>query len=347
MVQGTVVLKTMKLMTHHGSRLALCLAIVTVAALPALAADEPELLLASDIWPPFTDQDDKHRIAIEIVHTALERAGIQAATTVVDWKDVERGIQRGSFDGSAAMWRSIQRERELLFSDPYLENRLVLIGRKGTDVKATQISDLGGKRVAVVGHYAYGEEIDSAQGVFFVSGRNDQENLDKLLTGDVDYMLADELVARYLLTYQPEEAAAKLEIGTTPLARRTLHFVLRRNMVGAAQIIGAFNREIRSMLADGTFAEILQLGWIQVDIDGDGRDEVVALGDRVGLAPPGSVYDIFGTMPETDPEEQRFFIEGNIYEGWDAIPEQYKARGPADQMDTTFKQGTTLFTLQF
>ncbi len=41
----------------------------------------------------------------------------------------------------------------------------------------------------MVGHYAYGEEIDSAQGVFFVSGRNDQENLDKLLTGDVDYML--------------------------------------------------------------------------------------------------------------------------------------------------------------
>ncbi len=128
----------MKLITHHGSRLALCLAIVTVAALPALAADETELLLASDIWPPFTDQDGKHRVAIEIAHTALERAGIQAATTVVDWKDVERGIQRGSFDGSAAMWRSIQREREFLFSDPYLENRLVLIGRKGTDVRATQ-----------------------------------------------------------------------------------------------------------------------------------------------------------------------------------------------------------------
>ena len=72
-----------------------------------------------------------------------------------------------------------------------------------------------------------------------------------------------------------------------------------------------------------------------------------ALGDQVGLAPPGSVYDVFGTVPETPPEKRRFVIQGNIYEGWDAIPEQYKVQGPADPMDTTFKQGTTLFTLQF
>ncbi len=84
-----------------------------------------------------------------------------------------------------------------------------------------------------------------------------------------------------------------------------------------------------------------------MDIDGDGRDEVVALGDRVGLAPPGSVYDIFGTMPETDPEKQRFFIEGNIYDSWDAIPEQYKARGPSEPMDTSISQGVTMFTLKF
>ena len=113
------------------------------------------------------------------------------------------------------------------------------------------------------------------------------------------------------------------------------------------EIIEAFNTELKGILTDGTFAQILQLGWIQLDVDGDGRDEVVALGDQVGLAPPGSIYDVFGTMPETPPEKQRFFIQGNVYEGWDAIPEQYKAQGPADPMDTTFKQGTTLFTLQF
>jgi ABC-type amino acid transport substrate-binding protein len=321
--------------------------VVAAAALTAQAADQAELRLASDEWPPFTDRPGNHRIALEIVHTALERAGIDATTTVVGWREVERGIRQASFDGSAAMWRSDARERDLLFSDPYLENRLVLLGRKGSDVAATKISDLGGKRVAAVGHYAYGEEIDSAQGVLFIGGRNDQENLDRLLAGDADYMLVDTLVALYLLTNQPQEAAAALEFGTTPLARRGLHFAVRRDVPGAEEIIEAFNSELRGMLTDGTFAEILHLGWIQVDVDGDGRDEVVALGDQVGLAPPGSIYDVFGEMPETPPEKQRFFIQGNVYEGWDAIPEQYKVQGPADPMDATFKQGTTVFTLQF
>jgi ABC-type amino acid transport substrate-binding protein len=321
--------------------------VATLLAFSGLAADEPELRLASDEWPPFTGDPGTSRIAIKIVHVALERAGIAAETTIVRWRDVEQGIRRGTFEGSAAMWRSDSRERDLLYSDPYLENRLVLVGRKGSDVRAKTISDLGGKRVAAVGHYAYGEEIDSAQGVYFVNGRNDQENLDKLLAGDVDYMLVDALVALYLATNQAEEATAKLEFGTTPLARRTLHFVLRRNVADADRIINAFNKELRGMFADGTFAQILQLGWIRVDIDGDGREEVVALGDRVGLVPPGSVYDVFGKVPTAPPEKERFVIDGKVYEGWDAIPEQYKAQGPADYMDTTFKQGTTVYKLQF
>jgi ABC-type amino acid transport substrate-binding protein len=336
----------MMILVRHAQRVAFFLAVV-LAALPAQAADQKEIRLASDTWPPFTDRPGTHRIAVEIVHTALERAGIEATTTVVDWREVERGIRQGSFDGSAAMWRSERRERDLLFSDPYLENRLVLVGRKGSDVAATTISDLGGKRVAAVGLYAYGEEIDSAQGVLFISGRNDQENLERLLAGEADYMLVDALVALYLLTNQPKEAAAKLEFGTTPLARRTLHFTVRRDLAGAEEIIEAFNTELRGMLTDGTFAEILQLGWIQVDVDGDGRDEVVALGDHVGLAPPGSVYDVFGTTPEDPPEKRRYVVQGSIFEGWDAIPEQYKAEGPSSPMDATFKQGTTAFTLQF
>ena len=77
---------------------------------------------------------------------------------------------------------------------------------------AKKISDLAGKRVAAVGRYAYGEQVDNAVGVYFINSRNDQDSLDKLLAGEVDYMLVDELVARYLMTYQPDEASARIFI---------------------------------------------------------------------------------------------------------------------------------------
>ena len=170
---------------------------LTLVLLPVLAvAEEPrQLRLASDIWPPFTDGTDRQRVAVELVHTALERAGISATTTIVDWRDVENGIRQGRFDGSAAMWRTEKRARELIFSDAYMENRLVLVGRRGSDVSATEMSDLAGRRVAAVGRYAYGQEIESAVGVYFVNSRNDQDSLSKLLAGEVEYMLVDALVA--------------------------------------------------------------------------------------------------------------------------------------------------------
>jgi polar amino acid transport system substrate-binding protein len=318
-----------------------------IALLPglAVAGNPDELHLASDTWPPFTDSAEGRRVAIDLVLTALDRAGISATTTIVHWKDVEAGIRDAKFDGSVAMWRTDKREEYLIFSDPYLENRLVLVGRKGSDVAAVRMSDLSGKRVAAVGRYAYGDAMTGAVGVYFVNGQNDQEDLDKLLAGDVDYMLVDELVARYLMTYQTEEAAAKLEIGTTPLARRTLHLAIRRDVPGADKIIAAFNQEIRGMFTDGTYGMILHVGSILVDIDGDGLDELVTLGDVVGQTPPGTVYDVFGKEPETPPEKQRVFIQGNIFEGWAAIPDRYK--GPAGSTEPTFKYGTTVFTLQF
>jgi len=320
---------------------------LVACALTAVAAEPIDLRLASDEWPPFTGSEGTPRVALELVETALDRAGIHTTMTIVDWKDVESGIRRGDFDGSAAMWRTANREREMLFSAPYLENRLVLVGRSGSDVSAVRLSDLVGKRVAAVGRYAYGEQIEKAEGVLFVNTRNDQDSLTKLLAGEVEYMLVDELVARYLLQNQPDDVEANLEIGIRPLARRTLHLAIRRDTPNAVAIVAAFNVEINAMQGDGTYSSVLQVGWIRVDVDGDGLYELVPYGEYVGDHPPGTVYDVFGELPEdVPPEKQRVVIQGDIYEGWDAIPDRYKIP-PSPGGDTTFKLGTTIVTLKF
>lgn len=321
---------------------------ITACAAVAAATEPAALKLGSDEWPPFTGSPGKQRAAIELVHTALERAGIRATTSISDWKSVEIAIRRGDLDGSAAMWRTEKRAQDLVFSAPYLENRLILIGRTGSDVSATRITDLAGKRVAAVGTYEYGDEIEKAAGVFFINADNDQESLDKLLAGEVEYMLVDELVVRHLLTVKPDEVAANLEIGFNPMARRTLHFAIRNDVPNAEKIVQSLDNEIRKMQADGSYSEILQIGWIRVDVDGDGLYELVPLGDQLGKVPPRSVYDVFGEMPEEEvPEKKRILIQGDIYEGWDAIPDRYKLPPTSAGGDTSFKYGTTVMTLKF
>jgi ABC-type amino acid transport substrate-binding protein len=308
--------------------------IVAVVLLQAavLAAESPKIRLASDRWPPFTNVAGETRLAIDLVHKALERAGVQVDTTVVEWKDVTAGLRNGRFDGSAAIWHSADRETFLLFSEPYLENRLVLVGNKGSDVSAVSLADLAGKRVGVVEQYAYGETVETAEGPLFIDAPSDQHNLEKLLGGEVDYMLVDELLIRYLVEHQQEEATRFLQIGGTPLLRRALHFAVRRELPDAEPLIEKFNTEINEMLADGTYNVILRLDWIRADVDGDGRPEFVPRNTQAGEIPPTAGYSILSTIPRESPVKalDRYWIDGRVYENWEAVPERYKTRPRTD-----------------
>ena len=307
----------------------LVVALVPTAA-AVLAAETPKVRLASDTWPPFTSKAGETRLAIDLVHKALERAGIGADTTVGEWTDVIAGLRNGRFDGSAAIWHSAERETYLLFSEPYLENRLVLVGNKGSDVSAASLSDLAGKRVAVVEQYAYGDSVEATEGPVFIEGPSDQHNLQKLLAGEVEYMLVDELLIRYLVEHQQEEAARLLQIGDSPLVSRALHLAVRRELPDADSLIEKFNAEIREMLTDGTYNVILRLDWIRADVDGDGRPEFVARDTQAGQAAPTEGYSIISTIPRESSVklDGGYFIDGRVYESWEAVPERYKEPPP-------------------
>lgn len=301
----------------------------------AIIADAQSLKvkLASDVWPPFTNVSGQQALATALVNEALRRGGIGAETVIIGFGEVIAGIRDGDYDGSAALWRSAERDEFLLYSDAYLENRLVLVGRKGSDVSAAGFEDLAGKKVAIVGNYAYGESVDKARQVEFVPGKNGQENLDRLLRKEVDYMLVDHLLTQYFLKYNQDETAEFLEIGSTPLLKRTLHFAVRKDLPKAEFIIERFNRHIKDMIADGTYNNILQLNWIRTDVDGDGQVELVLGGARAGKQAPMASYDLPqpGSGTQSSGPTNRYYIEGKVYPDWESVPDKYKIDVPKSE----------------
>ncbi len=303
-------------------------------------AQSIQLRLASDVWPPFTNRAGEKAIAKALVEEALNRASINEHTKILEFGDVISGIQDGTYDGSAALWKNAERESILVFSDPYLENRLILVGRKGSDVNATSFKDLSGKRIGVVGHYAYGEMLEMAKEIVLIEGNNDQQNLDLLLKEEVDYILVDDLLIQYLVSYQSEEVGQYLAIGSNALITRTLHFAVRKELDKAEFIVDQFNRYIHEMAGDGTYNRILELNWIRTDVDGDGRLELVLGGDRAGMAPPSYSYDLMlegANVVQKDGD--RYYIDGKVYESWQSVPQNYKA--PLKYEDVN-KPGATL-----
>jgi polar amino acid transport system substrate-binding protein len=280
-------------------------------------------------WPPFTNPAGQPRFALDVVETALGRVGLTAETTIVPQAEFTRALFSGRFDGSAAAWSDAEREQAFVFSQPYLENRLVLVGRSGANVAARALGQLQGKRVAIVGGYAYGDEIDLTAPVF-VRSSGEEDSLARLLEGSVDYALTDELVVQYLLHHHPQEARTRLQIGSTPLVRRALHFAVRRSRPDAESIVARFNEQLRGMIADRTYHRLLRLDWIRADVDGDGVAEYVPSSDLAGPAPPQQAYSLF-TPPHHDREPRTptgFYVGGNIYRDWASLPDSYKVVDP-------------------
>jgi polar amino acid transport system substrate-binding protein len=182
-------------------------------------APPARLDLVSTAWPPFTNAPGRPRFALDLVEAALARVGVTATTAIVAAAEFTPALLSGRFDGSAAAWKDAERERTLIFSNPYLENRLVLIGRRGTDVSAKSIADLQGKRVAIVEGYSYGEAVNEA-GTTFVRSQSEEDSLARLLSGDADYTLMDDLVVQYIVSNYPKESGSRLQIGAAPIVTR-------------------------------------------------------------------------------------------------------------------------------
>ena len=310
---------------------ALILLLVLAAVLVGSAQTAP-LRLVSTVWAPFTNEPGQPRFALDLVEAALGRIGVTSTTVVVSPAEFTSSLLGGRFDGSGAAWKDQERERVLLFSQPYLENRLILVARRGDDVSASAFAALKGKRIAIVEGYSYGETLDNA-GPTFVRTKAEEDSLSQLLAGTVDYTLMDELVVRYITSNYPKEAQARLQFGSTPLVTRPLYLAIRNDFPNAQSIVDRFNAQLRTMISDRTYHRLLHLEWINADVDGDGIPELVPRGDRLGPIPPKTAYSITTstdkpTKPQSAGPEPRFYVGGNLYTDWASVPNSYKVEDP-------------------
>jgi len=307
-------------------------ALVIAGVSLALSAQTAELRLVSTAWSPFTNIQGEPRFALDLVEAALKRINVTATTSIIDAAEFTPALMTGPFDGSAAAWKDAEREKALLFSQPYLENRLILVGRKGADVGARALSAMVGKRIAIVGGYSYGE-IDKT-GPMFVRTKGEEDSLTQLLQSQVDYALMDDLVVQYIVSSYPKESRTRLELAASPVAVRPLYLAVRRSRPDAESVISRFNAQLRGMIADRTYHKLLHLDWIRADVDGDGVAEYVPASDKAGTAAPQHVYSLRTTDPSKPavrlvPLTERFYLGGTFYSDWTTVPNRYKVDDPA------------------
>lgn len=225
--------------------------------LPCSAGAE-HLRLVADTWPPFSDERlPGNGVAVELVTSALERAGYTSEYRELPWERAVLGLQRADYDVLITAWYSEERAAFGHFSQPYLINRIRVVQRAGDDIVFTQLADLYPYRIAVLRGYAYSQAFNADNNLQRVGVSSFESAANMVRRGRADLALEDEYVARFQFSHQLKDIAGQLEFLPMPLIENGLHILIRLSHGQHAEIAERFDAAIAAMRADGSYAAIM------------------------------------------------------------------------------------------
>ena len=229
-----------------------------MALLPTYAEITKNLNVTASPWTPFVSRDlPENGLAVSIAMTALQKAGYEPTFALEQWpKDLEE-TRLGRYDVIASLWFTEERAKELVFSQPMIENRVKLMVRSDSEILIPDLKELKGYRVGVVEDYAYTQGAYSDLKVDFVKTSSVEESLQRLLAGEIDIAVVDETVAVYVLNSKIPGGIKQIRFIENPVSTRGLRIAVSRQRTDAEQIVSDFNAALQRMKDDGSYLDIL------------------------------------------------------------------------------------------
>lgn len=205
-------------------------------------------------WPPYADAGlPEQGLAVELVTTALKRAGYTPVVNIDSLDRILEGGRLGVYDVFATPWFSEERNQYLHYSEPYLESYIRFIKKKDKKFEYESFADLKGVMIGVVAGYAYDEAFNESRDIIKISERNLIQNLLKLNQGRIDLTLDDELVLQYEINQYMPNSMPQFQLLPKPLAVRGIHIGVSRENPKHEKIAADFNKAIADMKKDGTY----------------------------------------------------------------------------------------------
>ncbi len=225
------------------------------AAAATNSADMPQIRIATEsTYKPLSFKDANGNLVgfeIDLANAMCAQAKLKCEIISQEWDGLIPGLQAKKYNAiMAGMSDTPERRKVITFSDPYLMNQLVVIGKKGGD---KEFGDLAGKNVAVHRSSTASEYLEKHFPKAIQKGYDSQENtyLD-LEAGRSDYLISDSIPALYWLQ---SDKGKNFEVKGQPInINDKIAIALRQN----DPLIGQFNTALAALKANGTYDKINQ-----------------------------------------------------------------------------------------
>lgn len=184
---------------------------VAPEAAPAPAAVTKLVVGLDDNFPPMGFRDEKNEIVgfdIDMAREAAKRASIEVEFKPIDWSAKEAELLGKRVD---VLWNGLTiletRKEKILFTDPYMENKQIIIVKKGSDI--TDKATMAGKVVGVQEGSSAVTALEAEKDVSstFKEIKQFGDNITALMdleTGRLDAVVVDEVVGRFHVAKKPD-----------------------------------------------------------------------------------------------------------------------------------------------
>ena len=235
------------------------LQVMLLVALVVLTAQAKTISAAADPWPPFVDPDNSTQgLSLEIIRAALATQGYEVTMKFMPWNRALIMVQTGKVDILPDAWMSAERQKDLLFSEPYAANELKFIKRQGDPFEYSGLASLDDKTVGTILGYAYSDAFQKSRNFRRLESYDLITNVRHLLDGTLDLTVEDQIVATSRLKKADPNLLASIEFSKNALSVNKMYVAVGKTNPRAQDIIDAFNQGLAVIKANGSLAKILK-----------------------------------------------------------------------------------------
>ena len=223
------------------------------------AIAQEQVRLMANTSPPYADVKlPEQGLALELVRHVFAGTDYSPEITIGNWSRAVEGAQLGVYDGLASVWYSDERNKDLLFSEPYLRSELIILKRRTDTRNYSQLEHLAGARLGVRADYAYGVDFSAIPDLVLVRENHMIQNLLNLLNGSVDFVIGDQRTITLQLHEYLADKITRFEVANIKLPHVERHVAASRSLAGHEKMIAAFNRALAQTRKDGSHDAIVK-----------------------------------------------------------------------------------------
>lgn len=216
-----------------------------------------------DTFAPMGFRDENNEIVgfdIDLASAAIEHMGKEIEFQPIDWSTKESELSSGRID---LIWNGYtitkEREKQVLFTEPYLENSQVIVTLTDSDIES--IADLTGKKIGLQAQSSALNALNGNEIVSKVESVTEYKTnvlaLNDLKIGRVDAVIIDEIVIDYYMTKETDTYTVLEEA----LAPELYGIGVKK---GNEELLNDLQAALDEMNEDGTATEISEK-WFGVD----------------------------------------------------------------------------------